>query len=70
MAKRLLTQRKVPFEEINVDGDEAFDALIEKSGFYTVPQIFFGEELIGGYEELARLDEKGLIEKKLAAPSD
>ena len=57
-AKALLTQRGVPFEVVMIDdwSDEKWDALMKKSGMKTVPQIFAGEKLIGGYDHLAKLD--------------
>ena len=59
-AKRLLTQRGVPYEEIRVaeDDDASWDALFKKSGMRTMPQIFAGDQLIGGFTELAALDSK------------
>jgi glutaredoxin 3 len=59
-AKQLLTQRGISFKEIRVeDDDEAqWDALYEVSGMKTMPQIFCGDQLIGGYTELAELDKK------------
>lgn len=53
-AKSLLTENQVPFTEVLVDsGDVATrDRLIQKSGLRTFPQIFTGEELIGGFTEL------------------
>lgn len=59
-AKALLEQRGLKFEEILLeeDDDAAWDALTAKSGMKTVPQIFYGEKLIGGYTELAELDAK------------
>lgn len=65
MAKDLLKRKNIPFEEIDVSDDEQFDALIDRTGFKTVPQIFFDDELIGGYEELAKLDESRRLKKKL-----
>jgi glutaredoxin 3 len=57
-AKRLLTQRGVVFEEIRVadDDDAAWDALYARSGMRTMPQIFKGDRLVGGYTELAHQD--------------
>lgn len=54
-AKALLKQKGIPFEEIKVadDDDAAWDALEKRSGMKTMPQIWAGEELIGGYRELA-----------------
>jgi glutaredoxin 3 len=57
-AKALLTRRGIAFEEILVpDDDEAqWDALLKRSGMRTMPQIFHGDRLIGGYQELSELD--------------
>ncbi|MGE0616004.1 MAG: glutaredoxin 3 [Bacteriovoracia bacterium] len=57
-AKSLLTQRGIAFEEIWVDrnDDEKREALLARSGMRTFPQIFAGDQLIGGYEQLADLD--------------
>lgn len=52
-AKVLLEKAGVPFEFIDLTGD--IDAQIELSkltGRMTMPQIFVGDELIGGYEDL------------------
>lgn len=62
-AKNLLKQNSVEFKEIKVadDDDATWDMLYEKSGMKTMPQIFNGEELIGGYNELSSLSRlKGL----------
>jgi glutaredoxin 3 len=57
-AKALLKERGVPFREIqfDMDDDKSWDELIARSGMQTVPQIFHGDRLIGGYNELAQLD--------------
>ena len=55
MAKELLRQREIPFEERQVEfGSDEIARLIEKTGHMTVPQIFFGEEFIGGYDDLQK----------------
>ena len=65
-AKRLLTARSVPFQEIDVTGDDAKRAwLVEATGRRTVPQIFIGAEPIGGYDDLAALDRSGQLAEKL-----
>jgi glutaredoxin 3 len=67
-AKVLLKERKIPFEEIDVTGNaDARRWLVEQTGRRTVPQIFIGEESIGGFEELRALDRSGELSKKLAA---
>ena len=61
MAKRLLDQRGVPYEEIMIDGysEEQREALFKRSGMMTVPQIFLDDkDVIGGFDELAELDRK------------
>lgn len=65
-AKKLLSSKNIPFEEINLEGkhDELM-ALKDKTGMRTVPQIFIGEELIGGYTELAALEESGELDSKI-----
>jgi glutaredoxin 3 len=66
-AKALLTERKIPFQEIDCEDDDRLRAwLVEATGQRTVPQIFFGEEAIGGYSDLAALDRAGKLQEKLA----
>ena len=66
-AKRLLKERGATYREIDVSGDDAKRAwLVQVTGRRTVPQIFFGEEAIGGYDDLAALDKAGLLREKLA----
>jgi glutaredoxin 3 len=63
---RLLDSRKVSYEAIDVDGDrEAREWLVEVTGRTTVPQIFIGDRPIGGYTDLARLDQSGELLKML-----
>lgn len=59
-AKALLAERGLKYEEIllSYDDEPAWDALQKKSGMSTVPQIFYGDKLIGGYSDLAALDAK------------
>jgi glutaredoxin 3 len=59
-AKALLKQRQIPFEEIRVaeEDDAAWDALYQRSGMKTMPQIFADEKIIGGFSDLAALDSK------------
>ena len=59
-AKALLKKREIPFQEILVaeDDDAKWDELYRLSGMKTMPQIFHGERLIGGYTDLAAQDSK------------
>ena len=59
-AKRLLESRGIPFEEVDVGGDDALrEEIMQRTGRRTVPQIFIDERSIGGFEELAALDAAG-----------
>ena len=59
-AKRLLEARGVPYEEINVSNiPGARDALIDRTGWRTIPVIEVDGELVGGYTELIAFDRNG-----------
>jgi glutaredoxin 3 len=65
-AKHLLTQLKVPYTEINIDGDpEAARFMMEKSGRRTVPQIWIGDTHVGGFDDLYSLYRAGKLEALL-----
>ena len=60
-AKRLLNRNNIPYKEINIAVEEGKrEEMISKSnGRRTIPQIFFNEYHVGGYEELSDLEKKG-----------
>ncbi len=65
-AKALLKAKGVAFEEIDVSSDhEKRDWLVKATGRRTVPQIFIGDEAIGGFDEMRALDVAGELDKKL-----
>ncbi|MCB0378307.1 MAG: glutaredoxin 3 [Bdellovibrionales bacterium] len=64
-AKSLLESKGADFEEIMVEKASAFAELKERTSMRTVPQIFINDELIGGYTELAALDEEGRLDELL-----
>jgi glutaredoxin 3 len=65
-AKRLLDTKGVPYEEIDVsDDDQARMSLAERTGMRTVPQIFIGEQHVGGSDELLALDREGKLDSLL-----
>ena len=39
----------------------------EKTGRTSVPQIFFGDQHIGGYDDIVALEEKGELDSAFAA---
>ena len=62
-AKRLLTRNNAPYEEIDVAKVEgAKDEMIQKAnGKRTIPQIFFDDYHVGGYQELRELEKTGKL---------
>ncbi|WP_331232664.1 thioredoxin-disulfide reductase [Natronorarus salvus] len=70
-AKELLDAKGVEYELLDVTGDEeAKEAMAERAdGRKTVPEIFVDDELIGGYDELAELDESGELDALLGIES-
>ena len=68
-AKALLKQRGVAeIEEVRVDLDPAQrEHMIGLTGRRTVPQIFIGDTLVGGCDELMALDRSGGLMPLLAA---
>ena len=66
-AKNLLQSKHIAFTEILVDQDPARRAEMEaKSSHRTVPQIFIGEQYVGGYQELYALESSGSLDALLA----
>jgi glutaredoxin 3 len=69
-AKRLLSARNVPYQEVDVTGDDAKRAwLVEATGRRTVPQIFIAGRPIGGYDDLSALDQSGQLRELLQLPA-
>ena len=68
-AKKLLTNKKLKFKEINISqNNNSKEEMIKKTnGIMTVPQIFINSEHIGGFEELNKLNSSkkldGIINK-------
>lgn len=69
MAERLLRSKGVTeIEKVRVDLDPARrQEMMEKTGRRTVPQIYIGTTHVGGYDDLAALDQAGGLEKLLQA---
>ena len=66
-AEKFLHDKGVPFKQVDVTEDDAMRAkLVELTGQRTVPQIFIGEESIGGYSDMMKLHTKGELDSKLS----
>ena len=63
-AKRLLRNKGLDFEEIDVAFDQGLRAemLQRANGLRTVPQIFIHGRHVGGYQELAALEHEGKLD--------
>ncbi len=68
-AERLLNSKGVTdIEKIRVDLDpRQREAMVNKTGRRTVPQIYIGDTYVGGFEELAALEHAGKLDSLLAA---
>ena len=66
-AKRLLTRNNAAFKEIDIATvDGAMDEMIIKAnGKRTIPQIFFGDQHIGGYDEVRALEKENKLQEML-----
>ena len=66
-AKRLLSRKGAKFTEIDVSGDPKgrTDMVARANGRMTVPQIFIGATHVGGYDDLAALDQAGKLDPLL-----
>ena len=60
-AKRLLVRNNIVFNEIYIALQEGKreEMLSKSNGRKTIPQIFFDDLHVGGYEELRALEKKG-----------
>ena len=67
-SRHLLERKGVRFEEIRVDRDrDQLPVMIQRSNRTTVPQIFIGDYHVGGYDDMARLDDAGKLDALLEA---
>ena len=66
-AKRLLTRNNATYNEINIASVAgAMDEMIKKAnGKRTIPQIFFDDEYIGGYDEVRALEKENKLQDLL-----
>ena len=70
-AEQLLRARGVTeIEKIRIDLDPARrDEMIARTSRRTVPQIFIGDTHVGGFDDLAALDQAGKLAPLLAGES-
>lgn len=67
-AQALLQRKGVAFQEIVASSDpEMREEMIRRSGRMTYPQIFIGEQHVGGCDDLHELERRGELDRLLAA---
>jgi glutaredoxin 3 len=72
MAERLLRARGVTeIAKVRVDLEpEKRAEMVQKTGRWTVPQIYIGGMHVGGYDEIAALDRAGRLEPLLRGTAE
>jgi glutaredoxin 3 len=68
-AEMLLKSKGViDIDKIFIDNmPDGFQELVRLTGRRTVPQIYIGEQHVGGYDDLAALDRQGGLDPLLSA---
>lgn len=68
-ARSLLDAKGVAYDDVAVDGNPTLrQEMTARAGQRTVPQIWINEQHIGGYTELAALEQHGELDSLLANP--
>ncbi|OYZ22885.1 MAG: glutaredoxin [Bdellovibrio sp. 28-41-41] len=66
-AINFLNARNIPFEEIDLTGNQAeMDHMKNETGWTTMPIILINKELVGGYTDLVALEHDNKLEPMLA----
>lgn len=66
-AKKLLRAKDVRFTEIDVlFAPSRRTEMLQRSGRRTVPQVFFGDRHIGGFDDLQALEDRGELDALIA----
>ncbi|MDG1995399.1 MAG: glutaredoxin 3 [Emcibacteraceae bacterium] len=70
-AKSFLTNKGILFNDIEISNrnDLKDEMILKSNGGHTVPQIFIGVKHIGGYTDLIRLEEEGMLDHFLKIKS-
>ena len=60
--ENLLNVRDIPYEKVMITpGSDEHEKLVERSGYSSLPQVYIGSVLIGGYEETLAADQAGML---------
>ncbi|OLZ40332.1 thioredoxin reductase [Natrinema saccharevitans] len=71
-AKDLFDSKGIEYETYNVTDDEGrFEEMVERAdGRQTAPEVFIDDELIGGWDDTAALNETGELDEKLGVTEE
>jgi glutaredoxin 3 len=60
--ENLLNVRDIPYEKVMVqEGTDAYEDLVRRTGMKSLPQVFIGSLLLGGYQETLAADQAGML---------
>ena len=60
--ENLLNVREIPYEKVMVEeGTDAYEELVQRTGMKSLPQVFVGSLLLGGYRETLAADQAGML---------
>ena len=60
--EKLLDVREIPYEKVMIrEGSDEHEQLTERSGMTSLPQVFVGNILLGGYHETLAADQSGML---------
>ncbi len=60
--EKLLEVREIPYDKVMIrEGSDEHEQLTERSGMTSLPQVFVGSVLLGGYHETLAADQSGMV---------
>ncbi len=60
--EKLLEVRDIPYEKVMIrEGSDEHEQLARRTGLQTLPQVFVGNVLLGGYPETLAADQSGML---------
>ena len=60
--ENLLNVREIPYEKVMITpGSDEHEQLTERSGLQSLPQVYVGSLLLGGYQETLAADQAGML---------
>jgi glutaredoxin 3 len=60
--ENLLNVREIPYDKVMlVEESQEHEDLAQRTGMKTLPQVFVGSLLVGGYQETLAADQAGML---------